>query len=67
VVVPGGDPMNPPRPPALYLFWAYYRIHGAHDPRKCGRLSSNGCIGLYNEHITELFALANVGTQVMLI
>ena len=30
-------------------------------------VSSNGCVGLYNEHITELFALAQVGTQVLLI
>ncbi|NCT11242.1 MAG: L,D-transpeptidase, partial [Rhodobacterales bacterium] len=66
-VVPGGDPMNPLGPLALYLSWTYYRIHGTHDTRKIGRRSSNGCIGLYNEHITELFALANVGTQVMLI
>lgn len=37
------------------------------DTRKIGRRSSNGCIGLYNEHIEELFALAQVGTQVKLI
>lgn len=66
-VVEGGDPMNPLGPLALYLSWQYYRIHGTHDTRKIGRRSSNGCIGLYNEHITELFALATVGTQVMLI
>lgn len=66
-VVPGGDPMNPLGPLALYLSWQYYRIHGTHDTRKIGRRSSNGCIGLYNEHITELFALAQVGTQVLLI
>ncbi len=66
-VVPGGDPSNPLGPLALYLSWTYYRIHGTHDTRKIGRRSSNGCIGLYNEHITELFALTTVGTQVMLI
>jgi lipoprotein-anchoring transpeptidase ErfK/SrfK len=66
-VVPGGDPMNPLGPLALYLSWQYYRIHGTHDTRKIGRRSSNGCIGLYNEHITELFDLAEVGTQVLLI
>jgi len=66
-VVPGGDPMNPLGPLALYLSWQYYRIHGTHDTRKIGRRSSNGCIGLYNEHITELFAMAQVGTQVLLI
>jgi lipoprotein-anchoring transpeptidase ErfK/SrfK len=65
--VPGGDPMNPLGPLALYLGWQYYRIHGTHDTRKIGRRSSNGCVGLYNEHITELFDLAKVGTQVLLI
>lgn len=66
-VVPGGDPANPLGPLALYLSWQYYRIHGTHDTRKIGRRSSNGCIGLYNEHITELFGFVQVGTQVMLI
>ncbi len=66
-VVPGGDPMNPLGPLALYLSWQYYRIHGTHDTRKIGRRSSNGCIGMYNEHITELFSFAQVGTQVVLI
>jgi lipoprotein-anchoring transpeptidase ErfK/SrfK len=65
--VAGGDPMNPLGPYALYLSWQFYRIHGTHDTRKIGRRSSNGCIGLYNEHIAELFQLAQVGTQVKLI
>jgi lipoprotein-anchoring transpeptidase ErfK/SrfK len=65
--VAGGAPDNPLGTHALYLSWTYYRIHGTHDTRKIGRRSSNGCIGLYNEHIQELFALANVGTQVRLI
>ncbi|KEO54491.1 L,D-transpeptidase [Thioclava pacifica] len=64
-VPPGPD--NPLGTHALYLSWKYYRIHGTHDTRKIGRKSSNGCIGLYNEHIQELFGLAKVGTQVLLI
>ncbi len=64
-VPPGPD--NPLGTHALYLSWTYYRIHGTHDTRKIGRRSSNGCIGLYNEHIQELFALSNNGTQVLLI
>jgi lipoprotein-anchoring transpeptidase ErfK/SrfK len=64
-VPPGPD--NPLGTHALYLSWTYYRIHGTHDTRKIGRRSSNGCIGLYNEHIAELFSLTNVGTQVLLI
>ena len=65
--VPGGSPQNPLGVRALYLGWPTYRIHGTHDTRKIGRQSSNGCIGLYNEHIIELFELASVGTQVLLI
>ncbi|KEJ90677.1 L,D-transpeptidase [Sulfitobacter donghicola] len=63
----GPGPENPLGTHALYLSWTYYRIHGTHDTRKIGRRSSNGCIGLYNEHIAELFAQAKVGTQVLLI
>ena len=65
--IPGGDPANPLGTRALYLSWQYYRIHGTHDTRKIGRRSSNGCIGLYNEQISELFGFAKVGTQVLLI
>jgi lipoprotein-anchoring transpeptidase ErfK/SrfK len=63
----GPGPDNPLGSHALYLSWTYYRIHGTHDTRKIGRRSSNGCIGLYNNHISELFALSNVGTQVLVI
>jgi L,D-transpeptidase ErfK/SrfK len=63
----GPGPDNPLGTHALYLSWQFYRIHGTHDTRKIGRRSSNGCIGLYNEHISELFALTKVGTQVLLI
>ncbi len=65
--VAGGSPDNPLGVRALYLSWPSYRIHGTHDTRKIGRRSSNGCIGLYNEHILELYGLAQVGTQVLLI
>jgi L,D-transpeptidase ErfK/SrfK len=65
VVEPG--PENPLGTHALYLSWTYYRIHGTHDTRKIGRRSSNGCVGLYNEHIAVLFELTKVGTQVLLI
>ncbi|MCL7465885.1 L,D-transpeptidase [Phaeovulum sp. NW3] len=64
-VPPGPD--NPLGTHALHLSWQYYRIHGTHDTRKIGRKSSNGCIGLYNEHIAELFNLSKVGTQVLII
>ncbi|MFN3276263.1 MAG: L,D-transpeptidase [Paracoccus sp. (in: a-proteobacteria)] len=64
-VPPGPD--NPLGTHALWLSWQYYRIHGTHDTRKIGRMSSNGCVGLYNEHIAELFALTKIGTQVLII
>ena len=64
-VPPGPD--NPLGTHALYLSWQYYRIHGTHDTRKIGRRSSNGCIGLYNDQISELYELSKVGTQVLLI
>ena len=63
----GPGPDNPLGTHALYLSWTYYRIHGTHDTRKIGRKASNGCIGLYNEHIQELYDLTKVGTQVLLI
>jgi lipoprotein-anchoring transpeptidase ErfK/SrfK len=64
-VPPGPD--NPMGTHALHLSWAFYRIHGTHDTRKIGRRSSNGCVGLYNHHIAELFTLTRIGTQVLLI
>jgi len=64
-IAPGPD--NPLGTHALYLSWKYYRIHGTHDTRKIGRRSSNGCIGLYNQHIQELFQLVKINTQVLLI
>ncbi len=63
----GPGPDNPLGTHALHLSWQYYRIHGTHDTRKIGRRSSNGCIGLYNEHIAELYQRTRIGTQVLLI
>lgn len=63
----GPGPDNPLGTHALWLSWQYYRIHGTHDTRKIGRKSSNGCIGLYNEHIKELYGLTKVGTQVLVL
>ena len=62
---PGPD--NPLGTHALYLSWSNYRIHGTSDTRKIGRQSSSGCIGLYNEHIEELFNFVKIGMQVRLI
>ena len=62
---PGPD--NPLGTHALYLSWPNFRIHGTSDTRKIGRQSSSGCIGLYNEHIEELFNHVKIGTPVRLI
>lgn len=64
-VEPGPD--NPLGIRALNLGWPSYRIHGTNDIRKIGRQSSNGCIGLFNEHILEVYDRAQVGTPVLLI
>mgnify|MGYP001328011390 FL=1 len=64
--MPSG-PDNPLGTHALYLSWPNYRIHGTSDTRKIGRQSSSGCIGLYNEHIEEIFNLVKIGTPVRLI
>ena len=63
----GPGPDNPMGTHALHLSWRFYRIHGTHDTRKIGRRSSNGCIGLYNEQIAELYDLTEVGTQVLVL
>jgi len=60
-------PGNPLGTRAMYLDWPAYLVHGTHDTRKIGRQSSSGCIGLYNQHVEELFDLVQVGTQVRLL
>ena len=60
-------PGNPLGTRAMYLDWPAYLVHGTHDTRKIGRQSSSGCIGLYNQHVEELFELVQVGTQVRLL
>jgi L,D-transpeptidase ErfK/SrfK len=64
-VPPGPD--NPLGIRALNLGWPAYRIHGTNDIRKIGRQSSSGCIGLFNEHILEVYDRAQIGTPVLLI
>jgi hypothetical protein len=64
-VPPGPD--NPLGIRALNLGWPAYRIHCTNDIRKIGRQSSSGCIGLFNEHILEVYDRAQVGTPVLLI
>lgn len=62
--VAGGDPLNPLGAYGLYLSWPAYLVHGTADTRKIGRKSSSGCYGLYNEHVSQLFEVAEIGCQV---
>ena len=62
-----GGPGNPLGTRAMYLSWPAYLVHGTHDTRKIGRQSSSGCIGLYNQHVEELYPLVKIGTQVRLL
>lgn len=62
----GGEPGNPLGTRAMYLGWPAYLVHGTHDTRKIGRQSSSGCIGLYNQHVEQLYPMVEIGTQVRL-
>jgi lipoprotein-anchoring transpeptidase ErfK/SrfK len=62
-----GGAGNPLGTRAMYLDWPAYLVHGTHDTRKIGRQSSSGCIGLYNQHVEDLYELVKVGTQVRLL
>jgi len=64
-VKPGPD--NPLGEYALYLGWPTYLIHGTNDPRGVGRHSSRGCIRLYPDDITELYARVEPGTRVRVV
>ncbi|MGY6547916.1 MAG: L,D-transpeptidase [Roseinatronobacter sp.] len=65
--VDAGDPRNPLGTRALNLGWQYYRVHGIDNPAKIGRRASNGCFGLMNPHIEQIYDLAVIGTQVRVI
>ncbi|MEO0391581.1 MAG: L,D-transpeptidase [Pseudomonadota bacterium] len=66
-VQPGG-PGNPLGARALYLFQngvdTYFRIHGTTAPKTIGTSSSNGCIRMLNEHVTDLYNRVPTGTVV---
>lgn len=65
IVHPGPD--NPLGTRAMNLGWTYYRIHGIDNPEKIGRKASNGCFGLYNHHVEEVYEWVRIGTQVVVI
>jgi hypothetical protein len=67
VRVDGADPTNPLGSRAMNLSWEYYRIHGIDNPAKIGRRASNGCFGMLNQHVENLYELVKIGTQVRVI
>ena len=50
---------------ALTMRNGVYAIHGTNRPASIGRFVSHGCIRMYNRDIRELYALAVVGTPVI--
>ena len=64
-VIAGGSPRNPMGAAALTLAGGEYAIHGTNVPRSIGGNVSYGCIRMYNEDITDLYARVRVGTMVV--
>jgi lipoprotein-anchoring transpeptidase ErfK/SrfK len=69
--MPGGIPINPLGPRALYLFNrggdTGFRIHGTIHPESIGTAASSGCIRMLNREVIELYGLTRVGTKVIVI
>jgi lipoprotein-anchoring transpeptidase ErfK/SrfK len=67
--MPGGEG-NPLGVRAIYLYDdsgkdTLYRIHGTIEPWSIGLNVSSGCIRMLNENVTELYALVQLGTKVI--
>ncbi|MFD1911879.1 L,D-transpeptidase [Halodurantibacterium flavum] len=66
-----GGPGNPLGARALYLFTpergdTFLRIHGTDDPNSIGRAVSNGCAGLINDHMIDLYNRVPLNARVFL-
>lgn len=66
-VIPGGAPNNPMGAAALTLRGGEYAIHGTNRPATIGGFVSYGCIRMHNRDIQQLYALASVGTPVIVV
>ena len=64
--IPAG-PDNPLGDYAMNLSWQNFLIHGTNKPYGIGRRSSHGCMRLYPEDISALFAMVKEGTVVTII
>lgn len=66
--IPGG-PRSPLGARALYLYLdgkdTLYRIHGTNQPETVGTASSSGCIRMFNEDVTDLYARVPIGAPVV--
>jgi lipoprotein-anchoring transpeptidase ErfK/SrfK len=69
--MPGGLPINPLGPRAMYLFAkggdTGFRIHGTIHPESIGTAASSGCIRMLNKEVIELYEQTRVGTKVIVI
>ncbi len=68
--MPGGLPINPLGPRAMYLYNkgdTGFRIHGTIHPESIGYAASSGCIRMLNREVIELYAVTKVGTKVIVI
>lgn len=63
--VPGGHPLNPLGPRAMYLGSTTYRIHGTDAPWTVGQDVSHGCIRMFNADVIDLYDRVGVGTRVV--
>ena len=66
-LIPGGSPHNPMGVAAMTLSGLDYAIHGTNQPSSIGHFVSHGCIRMFNEDVTDLFARVGVGTPVVVI
>jgi lipoprotein-anchoring transpeptidase ErfK/SrfK len=66
-VIPGGSPQNPMGAAVLGLDSGNYAIHGTNNPGSVGSFVSHGCIRMYNSDVLDLYARAQVGTEVIVL
>ncbi len=64
-VMPG--PENPMGTHALYLGFPSIAIHGTNKPYGIGRRVSSGCIRMFPEDISQMFAMVPAGTKVTVV
>jgi lipoprotein-anchoring transpeptidase ErfK/SrfK len=64
-VIPGGTAANPMGAAAMTLSGGAYAIHGTNAPNSIGGFVSYGCIRMYNQDITDLYARVHLGTPVI--